>query len=169
MIAPTDSKALVPLIKKVIDTGIVVVNIDNKLDDAALKEKGITAPFVSPDSRKDAKLVGGYLGKQIKIGDKVGIIEGVPNMFNAQQRTARFQDAMKAVGANVVSVQSGQWKLDLGNKVVAAMLNAHPDIKALLAGNDTWRLVRVAAFKAAGKTGKVLVVGYDNINATNRC
>lgn len=165
VIAPADSKALVPVIKKAIDAGIVVVNIDNKLDDAALKEKGIVVPFVGPDNRKGAKLVGDYLGKQLKKGDQVGIIEGVSTTFNAQQRTAGFQDAMKAVGANVVSVQSGQWELDPGNKVAAAMLNAHPDIKALLAGNDNMALGAVAAVKAAGKTGKVLVVGYDNINA----
>ncbi|MBB5202272.1 ribose transport system substrate-binding protein [Glaciimonas immobilis] len=165
VIAPADSKALVPVIKKAIDAGIIVVNIDNKLDDGALKEKGIVVPFVGPDNRMGAKLVGDYLGKQIKRGDKVGIIEGVSSTFNAQQRTAGFQDAMKAVGANVVSVQSGQWELDPGNKVAAAMLNAHPDIKALLAGNDNMALGAVAAVRAAGKTGKVLVVGYDNINA----
>ncbi|MFJ2989097.1 sugar ABC transporter substrate-binding protein [Collimonas sp. NPDC087041] len=165
VIAPADSKALVPVIKKAIDAGIIVVNIDNKLDDAALKEKGIVVPFVGPDNRKGAKLVGDYLAKQIKSGDKVAIIEGVSTTINAQQRTLGFQDAMKTAGANVVSVQSGQWEIDPGNKVAAAMLNAHPDIKALLAGNDNMALGAVAAVKAAGKTGKVLVVGYDNINA----
>lgn len=142
-----------------------MVNIDNKLDDAALKEKGIVVPFVGPDNRQGAKLVGDYLAKQIKSGDMVAIIEGVSITINAQQRTLGFQDAMKAAGANVVSVQSAQWEIDLGNKVAAAMLNAHPDIKALLAGNDNMAFGAVAAVKAAGKTGKVLVVGYDNINA----
>jgi ribose transport system substrate-binding protein len=165
VIAPADSKALVPVIKKAIDAGIIVVNIDNKLDDDALKEKGIVVPFVSPDNRKGAKLVGDYLARQLKSGDKVAIIEGVSTTINAQQRTLGFQDAMKTVGANVVSVQSGQWELDPGNKVAAAMLNAHPDIKALLADNDNMALGAVAAVKAAGKSGKVLVVGYDNINA----
>ncbi len=165
VIAPADSKALVPVVKKAIDAGIIVVNIDNKFDDAALKEKGITVPFVGPDNRKGAKLVGDFLAKQIKSGDKVAIIEGVSTTFNAQQRTLGFQDAMSAAGAKVVSVQSGQWEIDPGNKVAAAMLNANPDIKAILAGNDNMALGAVAAVKAAGKTGKVLVVGYDNINA----
>ncbi|MGC4243641.1 MAG: substrate-binding domain-containing protein, partial [Herbaspirillum sp.] len=75
VIAPADSKALVPVVKKAIDAGIIVVNIDNKLDDAALKEKGITVPFVGPDNRKGAKLAGDYLGKQLQKGDKVAIIE----------------------------------------------------------------------------------------------
>jgi ribose transport system substrate-binding protein len=165
VIAPADSKALVPVLKEAADKGVIVVNIDNKLDDAALKEKGFVVPFVGPDNRKGAKLVGDYLAKQLKAGDKVGILEGVSTTFNAQQRTAGFQDAMKAVGAQVVGVQSGQWEMDKGNTVASAMLREHPDLKALLCGNDNMALGAVAAVKIAGKTGKVLVVGYDNISA----
>ena len=165
VIAPADSKALVPVLKKAIDAGIIVVNIDNKLDDAALKEKGITIPFVGPDNRKGAKLVGDLLAKQIKKGDQVGIIEGVSTTYNAQQRTAGFQDSMKAAGATVVGVESGPWEIAPGNKVAAAMLTANPNMVAILAGNDNMAIGAVSAIRAAGKTGKVKVVGYDNINA----
>jgi ribose transport system substrate-binding protein len=165
VIAPADSKALVPVLKDAADKGVIVVNIDNKLDDAALKEKGLVVPFVGPDNRKGAKLVGDYLAKQLKAGDKVGILEGVSTTFNAQQRTAGYQDAMKAVGVKVVGVQSGQWEMDKGNTVASALLREHPDLKALLCGNDNMALGAVAAVKTAGKTGKVLVVGYDNISA----
>ena len=165
VIAPADSKALVPVLAEAAAKGVIVVNIDNKLDDDALKEKNLVVPFVGPDNRKGAKLAGDYLGKQLKAGDKVGILEGVSTTFNAQQRTAGFTDAMKAVGANVVSVQSGQWEMDKANAVAAAMLREHPDLRALLAGNDNMALGAVAAIKSAGKTGKVLVVGYDNISA----
>ncbi len=165
VIAPADSKALVPVLADAAAKGVIVVNIDNKLDDAALKEKGLVVPFVGPDNRKGAKLVGDYLAKQLKAGDKVGILEGVSTTFNAQQRTAGFQDAMKAVGANVVGVQSGQWEMDKANTVASAMLREHPDVRALLAGNDNMALGAVAAVKSAGKTGKVLIVGYDNISA----
>lgn len=164
VLAPADSKALVPVVKEAVDKGVLVVNIDNKLDDGALKEKGLVVPFVGPDNRKGAKLVGDYLAKQLKAGDKVGILEGVSTTFNAQQRTAGFQDAMKEVGATVVGVQSGQWEMEKGNKVASAMLREHPDMKALLCGNDNMALGAVAAVKTAGKT-QVKVVGYDNINA----
>lgn len=165
VIAPADSKALVPAIKNAIDKGVLVVNIDNRFDQAALKEKGIKVPFVGPDNRAGAKLVGDALAKTLKSGDKVGIIEGVSTTFNAQQRTLGYQDAMKAAGVTVVGVQSGQWEIDKGNTVAAGMMREHPDLKALLAGNDSMALGAVAAVKAAGKTGKVAVVGYDNISA----
>ncbi|GHC90848.1 ribose ABC transporter substrate-binding protein [Pseudorhodoferax aquiterrae] len=165
VIAPADSKALVPAIKAAADKGVLIVNIDNRLDAAALKEKGLSVPFVGPDNRAGAKLVGDALAKTLKAGDKVGIIEGVSTTFNAQQRTLGYQDAMKAAGITVVGVQSGQWEIDKGNQVASSMLREHPDLKALLAGNDSMALGAVAAVKAAGKTGKVAVVGYDNISA----
>lgn len=165
VIAPADSKALVAVLKTAIDKGILVINIDNQLDAAAQKEKGIQIPFVGPDNRAGAKLVGDYLAKTLKAGDKVGILEGVSTTFNAQQRTLGFQDAMKAAGINVVGVQSGEWEIEKGNTVAAGMMREHPDLKALLAGNDNMALGAVAAVKAAGKVGKVEVVGYDNIGA----
>ena len=58
VIAPADSKALVPVLKTAIDQGILVVNIDNKLDPEVQKEKGIQIPFAGPDNRAGAKLVG---------------------------------------------------------------------------------------------------------------
>ncbi|WP_285422054.1 sugar ABC transporter substrate-binding protein [Pseudomonas sp. efr-133-TYG-23] len=165
VIAPADSKALVTVLKKASDAGIKVINIDNRLDPGVLKSKNLDIPFVGPDNRKGAKLVGDYLAKQMSAGDKVGIIEGVPTTTNAQQRTAGFKDAMDAAGMKIVSTQSGNWEIDQGQKVASAMLSEYPDLKALLAGNDNMALGAVSAVRAAGKAGKVLVVGYDNIEA----
>ncbi|MGQ7859522.1 sugar ABC transporter substrate-binding protein [Pseudomonas sp. 32A] len=165
VIAPADSKALVTVLKKASDAGIKVVNIDNRLDPQVLKSKKLDIPFVGPDNRKGSKLVGDYLAKQLAAGDKVGIIEGVPTTTNAQQRTAGYKDAMDAAGMKIVSTQSGNWEIDQGQKVASAMLSEYPDLKALLAGNDNMALGAVSAVRAAGKAGKVLVVGYDNIEA----
>jgi ribose transport system substrate-binding protein len=165
VLAPADSKALVPVVKKAVDAGIIVVNIDNRLDQDVLKSKDLNVPFVGPDNAKGAQMVGDYLAKRLKSGDEVGIIEGVSTTTNAQQRTAGFKAAMQTVGAKVVSVQSGEWEIDKGNAVASAMLNEYPNLKALLAGNDNMAIGAVSAVRAAGKQGKVLVVGYDNINA----
>ena len=165
VIAPADSKAMVPVIKKAIDAGITVVNIDNQLDPAVVKSKNINVPFVGPDNRKGARLVGEYLAKQLKAGDEVGIIEGVSTTTNAQARTAGFKDAMEAAQIKVVSLQCGDWEIDKGNKVAASILSEYPQVKALLAGNDSMAVGAVSAVRAAGKAGKVQVVGYDNINA----
>ena len=157
--------ALVPVLQTAIAKGVIVINIDNRLDAQALAGKKITVPFVGPDNRAGAKLAGEYLAKQLKVGDKVGIIEGVTTTVNAQQRTLGYRDAMTAANVKVVAVQSGEWELQKANTVAAAMLREHPDLAALLCGNDTMALGAVAAVKSTGKAGKVKVIGYDSIPA----
>ncbi len=165
VIAPADSKALVRVVQKAVEAGILVVNIDNRFDPAVLQAKNLRVPFVGPDNRKGAKLVGDYLAKSLKPGDPVAIIEGISTTTNAQARTQGFRDAMAAAGVKVVGVQSGQWEMEKGNAVAAALLNEHPGLKALLCDNDSMALGAVSAVRAAGRTGRTLVVGYDNINA----
>ena len=165
VIAPADSKALVPALKRARDAGILVVNIDNKLDDAVLQQAGLPIPFVGPDNRAGAKLVGEELAKRLKTGDKVAIIEGIPTAFNSQQRRAGFEDAMKTAGMNIVGIQSGQWETERANAVAAGILSEHPDLKAFLCANDNMALGTVAAIQAAGRQGQVLVVGFDNLAA----
>src|SRR5690242_7966106 len=55
VIAPADSKALVPALKRAKDAVILVVNIDNKLDSEVLKQAGLSIPFVGPDNRAGAR------------------------------------------------------------------------------------------------------------------
>jgi ribose transport system substrate-binding protein len=168
VIAPADSKALVPVCKKAQQAGITVVNIDNKFDDAVLASSGVKFPFVGPDNRKGAKAVGDFLAKQLQAGDQVFIVEGAPNAFNGLQRKLGFEDAMKSAGLNIVSSQSGYWETDKANQLVSAIATEHPDLKAILCANDSMALGAVAALRAAGKLDRVRVVGFDNIAAAQQ-
>jgi len=165
VLAPADSKALVSACKKALDAGIVVVNIDNKLDAAVLADKKVTVPFVGPDNRKGARAVGDYLARHLKAGDKVATIDGAPTAYNGVQRKLGFEDAMRVAGVVVAASQSANWETAQASRVASAMLTANPDLKALLCGNDSMALGAVAALREAGKSDAVLVVGFDNIRA----
>jgi ribose transport system substrate-binding protein len=165
VIAPADSKALVPVLKRAREAGVLVVNIDNRLDAEALRQAGLQVPFVGPDNRAGAKKVGDALAAQLPRGAKVAILEGVPTAFNSQQRRAGFEDAMRAAGLPIVSVQSGAWEMEKANTVAAALLNAHADLAAILCANDSMALGAVAAVQSAGRTGRVKIVGFDHIGA----
>jgi ribose transport system substrate-binding protein len=165
VVAPADSRALVPSLRKAQQAGVVVVNIDNKLDDATLASAGVRIPFIGPDNREGARMVGAELAKHLHAGDAVAIVEGIPTAFNAQQRRKGFEDAMRTAGMRVVAVQSGQWEQGKANTVVSAVLREHPELKAILASNDNMALGAVAAVRQAGKAGQVHVVGFDNISA----
>ncbi len=165
VIAPADSKALIPALKRARDAGVLVINIDNRLDASTLQQAGLQVPFVGPDNRAGAKAVGEVLAKHLQPGDEVAILEGVTTAFNSQQRRAGFEDAMNAAGMKIVAVQSGQWEMEKANGVAAGLLAAHPNLKALLCANDNMALGAAAAVQAAGKAGQVRIVGFDNIAA----
>lgn len=168
VIAPADSKALVPVCKRAMDAGIIVINIDNKFDSDVLAAKDVKIPFVGPDNRKGAKLAGEYLASKLNPGDNVAIIEGIPNAFNGIQRKLGFEDAMKAGGMNIISSQSGYWEMARAEPIVSALVTEHADLKAVLCANDNMALGAVSAIKTAGKTEDILVIGFDNITAVQR-
>jgi ribose transport system substrate-binding protein len=167
VLAPADSKALIPVVRRAIAQGIVVINIDNRLDAQLLADADIKVPFVGPDNREGARKVGEYLAKNLRADDEVAIIGGISTAYNAQQRQLGFEQAMAAVGANVISVQDGNWHQAKASTIASAIISEHPDLVALLCSNDNMAIGAVAAVRQAGKTGDIQVVGFDNISATH--
>ncbi|WP_374350159.1 substrate-binding domain-containing protein [Chitinimonas sp.] len=165
VIAPISSTELNPQLKKAVQAGIIVINIDNKLDDRSLAGLELNIPFVGPSNRAGARMAGDYVGSKLRSGDEVAIIEGASNAVNGQARTAGFREAMDAVGAKVVQVRSGEWEIARGEIVASDMLKAYPKLRALLCDNDNMAIGAIEALRKAGKTGQVLVAGYDNIPA----
>jgi ribose transport system substrate-binding protein len=165
VLAPADSKALVGVLRRAHDAGIVVVNIDNRLDRDALAERSLRVPFVGPDNRAGARQVGLAVAARLKPGDPVAILEGAPGAFNGIERTRGFEDAARETGLRVVRSQTAYWETARASQLTSAIITEHPDLKALLCGNDSMALGAIAALKAAGRQGSVLVAGFDNISA----
>lgn len=168
VIAPADSKALAPALRRATEAGIVVVNIDNKLDETVLEQEGLEIPFVGPDNRAGARRVGEYLAERLEAGAQVLVLEGTRTSFNAQQRRLGFEDAMQAGGIAIADSQSANWEMAPANTLTTSMLAEHPEAEAVLAANDSMALGALAAVKAAGRAGEVLVVGFDNISAVQQ-
>jgi ribose transport system substrate-binding protein len=165
VIAPADSRALVAPLARAIKAGIVVINIDVALDEQAKKQAGISLAFVGPDNRAGAKLAGDELAKALGKGGKVVIIEGNPGADNAQQRKLGFEDAIKAGKLQLIDSRTAHWETEEANSVFSNMLTAHPEIQGVMAANDSMALGVIKAIDAAGKSGKIKVVGFDNIPA----
>jgi ribose transport system substrate-binding protein len=168
VLAPADSKALVAAAEQAQRAGIVVVNIDNRLDAGVLALRKLTIPFVGPDNRKGARAVGAAVAARLARGAPVAILEGAPNAYNGIQRQLGFIDAARSAGLNVVRSQTAQWETARANQVVSAIITEHPEIQAVLCANDSMALGAVAALKAAGRAPEVLVAGFDNISAVQQ-
>ncbi|MBI2424271.1 MAG: sugar ABC transporter substrate-binding protein [Candidatus Hydrogenedentes bacterium] len=165
IIAPADSKALVGVLDTATKQGIVVVNIDNKLDAQVLTERGLTIPFVGPDNKAGARLAADYLATKLQSGDAVAILEGIPSAFNAQQRKLGLEEGVQAAGMKIATSQAANWEMAKANEVASGILNEHVDLKAILCANDSMALGAHAAVRESGKAGQILITGYDNIAA----
>jgi ribose transport system substrate-binding protein len=93
---------------------------------------------------------------------RVGILEGIPGHETGDSRLRGFRDAVNATpGITIVASQPANWERDQGFNVFQNMLQAHPDIDTVFAASDLMALGAVEAIAAAGKTGRIRVVGFD--------
>lgn len=163
IVVPTDSVAMLPVLMEAIRAGILVINMDNKLDDRALVLEGVNIPFVGPSNFVGARSVGEYVAKALPAGSKVGLIEGPPGAINSRARSDGFRAALRAADMVVAGVRSGYWDVAQGKSATIDLLKATPDVKALLCGNDNMAIGAAQALAELGLKGKVLLGGYDNI------
>ncbi|MFK7915009.1 MAG: sugar ABC transporter substrate-binding protein [Pseudomonadales bacterium] len=168
VIAPADSKALAPALRRARQADIVVVNIDNQLDAEVLAQEKLAIPFVGPNNRAGAQQVGALLASRLQPADQVLVLEGTRTSFNAQQRLLGFQDAMAAAQITIADSQSANWEMAPANTIAASMLSNHPEARAILAANDNMALGAMSAVAAAGREESVLIVGFDNISAVQK-
>jgi ribose transport system substrate-binding protein len=168
IIAPADSRALIPVCERAIRQGIVVINIDNRFDRATLEERNLNIPFVGPDNREGARMVGAHLAARLRPGDGAAIIEGIPTAHNSQERVRGFEEALTAHGVEIIARKSGEWDMEQANVVVTSLLSEFPEVRGIACANDSMALGAVAAVKAAGKQDEIFVVGFDNISAVQQ-
>jgi len=165
VIAPADSKAMVTPLAKAVKAGVKVINIDVELDHAAKKAAGIDLAFFGPDNRAGAKLAGDALAKALGVGGKVVILEGNPEADNAQQRKKGFMDSVAEGKLQLLDSKTAHWETEEANTLMTNFLTQHRDIQGVMAANDSMALGVVKALDAAGKSGQIKVVAFDNIPA----
>lgn len=162
VVAPGDSTSLVPVLKRAQDAGIVIVNVDNRLDPTLVRELGLVGvPFISVDNEQGAYLAARYLSEQIKTPTEVLILEGIPTAQNAIDRT---HGALRAFGENpnvtVAAVQTAHWKIDEAYSVTRDLLLVHPAVGAIFCANDMMALGTIQYLGETGRTG-IRVAGFD--------
>jgi ribose transport system substrate-binding protein len=165
VIAPADSKAMVTPLAKAVKAGVKVINIDVELDQGAKKAAGIDLAFFGPDNRAGAKLAGDALAKALGVGGKVVILEGNPEADNAQQRKKGFMDSVTQGKLQLLDSKTAHWETEEANTLMTNFLTQYRDIQGVMAANDSMGLGVVKALDAAGKSGQIKVVAFDNIPA----
>ncbi|MBI5834340.1 MAG: substrate-binding domain-containing protein [Armatimonadetes bacterium] len=163
LIAPADSKAIVPALKAAAEKGVLVVNVDNRVDAAAAQAAGLNlGGYVGADNEAGGKLAGEALVAKLGGKGKIAILEGIRGADNAESRKRGCEAAVKGK-LEVVATESAEWDTKLAYDKMQSILAKHADLAGVFCANDKMALGAVKAIAEAGRKGQIAVVGYDNI------
>jgi ribose transport system substrate-binding protein len=162
VIAPGDSVEPIPVLKKAQDSGIWVINIDNRLDPELSRKVGLTdVPFVGVDNEAAAYAAVRTVAAGIDRPTQAALIEGIRGAANAEDRK---HGALRALAENplirVVAQESANWKVDEGRTVARSLLERYPGVQILFCANDMMAIGAMKYLESAGRA-EVRVVGYD--------
>ncbi|UCE06769.1 MAG: substrate-binding domain-containing protein [bacterium] len=165
-VVPSGSKEIIPAILKANQAGFPVLTVDTRVDSVALQEVGgKVITFIGSDNIDGGRIAVEYIIEKLNRAGKVAILEGIPGHETGDARLSGFHQAVdKEPGIEIVASQTANWERDQGFNVFQNILQSNPDVQALFACNDMMALGAIEAIAAAGKTGEIIVVGFDAIN-----
>ena len=138
--------------------------IPSFLIDREINKTGIAVAQIVSNNYQGATLGAQQFIKDM--GEKGTYVElvGKESDTNAHIRSKGYHDVLDQIpDLKLVAAQSANWSQTEANSKMESILQAHPDIKGVISGNDTMAMGASAALQAAGK-GKVIVVGFDGSN-----
>lgn len=134
------------------------------LIDREINATGVAVSQIVSNNYQGAQLGAGEFVKQM--GEKGNYVEltGRDADVNAHIRSKGYHDVMDDYpDMKMLATQSANWSQPEAFTKMEAMLQAHPDVKGVIAGNDTMAMGAQAALKAANRPD-VIVVGFDGSN-----
>lgn len=164
-VTPSGSREIVAAIVKANRAAIPVLIVDTRVDPAVLAEAGgHVATFIGSDNFEGGRIAGEYIANRLGGKGQVAILEGIPGHETGDSRLSGFHHAVDGIAEiNIVASQTANWERDQGFNVFQNILQSHPKIEALFACNDMMALGAIEAVAAAGRTGDIIVVGFDAV------
>ncbi|SMY09972.1 D-ribose ABC transporter substrate-binding protein [Flavimaricola marinus] len=151
--------ATVAPVRRATEAGIPCFLIDREI-----KEAGIAVSQIVSNN---------YQGAQLGAEEFVAIMEESGNYVELVGREADTNAGIRSSGYHdiidqypdmiMVAQQSANWSQTEAFEKMESILQANPDIKGVICGNDTMAMGAWAALEAAGRND-VLVVGFDGSN-----
>jgi len=158
ILSPADSKAVGPAIVEANNANVPVFTADI----ASTASKGVVVTHVASDNVQGGKVAADLLGKALNGHGTIVIIDE-PEVTSVQDRVRGFKQelAAKYPGITIVADQTAGGDRGQAANVMDNFLQQYPTLSGVFGINDDSALGAVRSIAAAGKTGKIKVVGYD--------
>jgi ribose transport system substrate-binding protein len=163
IVTPSGSREIATAIVKANRANVPVIVVDTRVDPKAAADNNLKLEsFIGSDNFEGGKIAGEHLAKMTGGKARVAVLEGIPGHETGDSRLRGFREALGAhPGMSIVASQPANWERDQGFTVFQNMLQAHPETDALFACSDLMALGALEAIAAAGKSGRIRVVGFD--------
>ena len=149
--------ASVAAIRRAAKAGIACFLIDREINVTGIAKAQIVA-----DNHQGSMIVAEEFARVLG-SSKANFVEllGRESDTNAQVRTTGFHAVLDAhSNLTRVAAQSANWSQSEAFQKTETILQAHPDIAGIIAGNDTMALGALAAVKSSGRQG-IVIAGFD--------
>lgn len=166
IVTPSGSREIASALVKANRANVPVIVVDTRVDPKAAADNRLKLEsFIGSDNYEGGRLAGEYLATLTGGKARVAILEGIPGHETGDSRLRGFRDALQQQPRmTVVASQPANWERDQGFTVFQNMLQAHRDIDAVFACSDLMALGAVEAIAAAGRAGRIRVVGFDALD-----
>jgi simple sugar transport system substrate-binding protein len=157
------------VLKEAKDAKIPVILTDRSVD----SDPSLFVTLVGSDFEAEGERIAHQLEKVLALPGapktvNIAVLEGTTGSAPAIERAKGFKKIADASHPEwkIVASQTGDFTRDGGKQVMAAFLQAHPEINVLFAHNDDMALGAITSIEAAGKKpgADILIVSIDGVH-----
>lgn len=162
IVSPMDGSAVLPALQKAADAGIPVFLVDQPI---AADNEALYETLIATDNVKAGRDLATYLVTTMNDPElKVAIIEGAPGSVAGDDRLAGFNEGLASGNITPVASATGEWDNAKALAAMETILQANPDLQAVLSASDVMVDGILQALAGAGKTDvKVLAIDGSTV------
>ncbi len=161
VLSPAETRSVVPVLKQANAAGIPVFTVDIPIREPDVEIVSQIATDNKGGGREAARAMIEAIGS-----GKVAILH-YQQAESCRLRVEGFREVIAehnrqaAAPIDIVAELEGGGAKARGRAAAADALQAHPDLRGIFAINDPSALGAAAAVEEAGKTGQVVIIGFD--------
>lgn len=161
VVNPITSTNLVPALRGVTRP---VVNLDSPIDQTAAKRARLSIrTYIGTNDVAAGRIGGSKMASLLKTGAQVALIGGLADNVNSALRLKGFERGIQGAGLTVVARVNADYRRTKAQIVAEQILRKTPGLSGFFAASDLMALGAADAVRAAGKTGRVKIIGLDGI------
>jgi len=157
VLAPNDSKALVPSVEKIYARNIPCVIIDSGIDTERI------VSFAATDNYKGGEIAARRMGEILGGKGKIIVVKYMPGSASTTNRENGFIDTIKKKfpEIKIVDTKYGMDTRETALQVTEDLLTRNTELDGLYACNASTSAGALSALGSQGRAGEIKMVGFD--------